>query len=44
MLVDDPGAVFALDRQDSALKFGVDVVAQRLLKGREKAVGEGFEG
>jgi hypothetical protein len=44
MLIDDPGALVALDRQDSALKFGIDMVAQRFLEGREQAVGESFEG
>ncbi len=44
MFVDDPGAVVAFDRQDAPLQFGIDMVAQRLLEGREQAVGEGFVG
>ena len=44
MFVDDPGARITLDRQDSALEFGIDMVCQRLLESREQAVGEGFEG
>ena len=43
MFIDDPGPGIALDRQDAPLEFGVDMVTQCLLEGREEAVGEGLE-
>jgi hypothetical protein len=42
MFVDDPGAGNGFYGQDPALELGI--VTEPVLEGRQKAVGEGFEG